>query len=295
LRVQGYSSSTLENYSLAIGRFLEHLDVEGRTPFERRRGAQTSVDHGCLLRFLQKIRGLGVKETTLQGHKSAISSWYEWLIRCGHVDRNPIDMLAPIKTQEVNPDPLPVEDTLKILAEVRLMNWRNLERNRAVLELFYASGIRLNELRMLDASDMVLNDRRPHCVIRYGKGKQQGIGRLTPEAVDAVKAWLPKRSGILRKWEKPAEPALFVSRIGDRLGEWRIWNMVVEVGQKILGRRIHPHQFRHSFCTDLLNNGADLESIRKLARHKNLNTTQKYLAVSTAHLDEAYAKLPRRR
>lgn len=242
---------------------------------------------------MQAVRLTGVKEVTLQGNKSAISTWYKWLIRIGRVDRNPIEMLPALKFQEPNPRPLAVSDTEKVLAGIEQMNWLHSERNRAIIELFYASGIRLNELRMLDVNDLNLDDQRPHVVIRFGKNKTEGIGMLTPPAVEALKAWLPKRSRLIRKWEKGQDwQPLFISRTGDRLCEWRIWNLVVQIGSKVLGKRIHPHQFRHSFCTDLLNRGADLESIRKLARHKKLTTTQKYLAVSTEHLMDAYSKHP---
>lgn len=295
LEVQGYSAKTLEYYGRYLTGFVEHVEAEGKDIFEKDRTSPACVDYGCLLRLLQKLRLTGIKEATLRANKSALSTWYKWLIRLGKVDRNPIEMLPAIKCEEVDPKPLPVEDTLKILDGFRVMKWKHQERNRAILEMFYASGVRLNELHHVDVTDLVLNDARPHVIIRYGKGKKQGVGRLTPPAVQAIREYMPKRAAMLRKWEKPSnwEP-LFLSHIGaNRLCADQIYTIVVETGEKILGRPIHPHQFRHSFCTDLLNNGADLESIRKLARHEQLTTTQKYLNVSTAHLDEAYSKLPR--
>lgn len=296
LTVQGYSPKTLLYYKRYVDFFLDHVGVEAKDVFESDRKAPTFIDYACLLRWMQKIRLNGVKEGTIQQNKSALNSWYKWLIRIGKVERNPAEMLPAIKVPETDPKPLPVGDTERILDGIERMAWRHQERNRAILELFYASGLRLNELRHLDVSDMVLDDARPYCIVRQGKGKKDGIGMLTPPAVEALKAWLVKRARLARKFEKPSDWApLFLSRTGARLGEWRIWNLVVEIGTKILGRRIHPHQFRHSFCTDLLNRGADLESIRKLARHKKLTTTQKYLSVSTEHLGEAYDKHPRNR
>ncbi len=296
LAVQGYSPNTLRNYQRFLKTFTERVNIENKNPFCPDRKDPTFVDHAFLLRWLQAIRMTGVKECVLQSNKSAISSWYEWLIRVGKVERNPVDMLAPIKVPETDPKPLSVADTQLVLEGIGQMTWRDPERNHAILELFYASGLRLNELRHLDIDDLRINDPRPHVIVRQGKGKRDGIGMLTPPAVQALKAYLPKRARLVRKWEKGQDwKPLFLSRTGDRLCEWRIWNMVVQIGLKVLGRRIHPHQFRHSFCTDLLNSGADLESIRKLARHKKLTTTQKYLNVSTEHLMEAYEKHPRMR
>lgn len=293
LTVQGYSSKTLLYYKRYLDHFLAHLDTESKDIFCLDRKAADFVDYSCLLRWMQGLRLTKVKEGTIQQHKSALNTWYKWLIRIGKVERNPIETLPAIKVPEVDPSPLAINDTEKVLQGLDAMTWRHGERNRAILELFYASGLRLNELRHLDMIDLMIDDPRPHVKVRQGKGKKDGIGMLTPPAVEAIKAWLPKRAKILRKFEKGKDWApLFVSRTGDRLCEWRIWDLVVEVGKKILGKRIHPHQFRHSFCTDLLNRGADLESIRKLARHAKLTTTQKYLSVSTEHLMEAYSRHP---
>lgn len=283
-------------YERNLGLFVDHIISEGKDVFAPERNGPNSVDYACLLRWLQKLRLTNIKEVTLQGHKSAVSSWYVWLIRIGKVERNPIEMLPALKIQEVDPRPLAPADTEKILASIRQMNWLHKERNRAILELFYSSGVRLNELRHLDMCDLMMHADDPHIIVRFGKHKRQGIGMLNEYAIEAIQAWLPRRAAILRRWEKPADWApLFVSRVGDRLGEWRIWNMVVQIGSKVLGKRIHPHQFRHSFATDLLNRGADLSSIQKLIRHKKLATVERYLNVSTAHLKQAYELHPRRR
>lgn len=243
---------------------------------------------------MQGIRLTGVKEFSLQANKSALRSWFKWLVQIGKVEWNPIDLMPAIKLPDVDPKPLPVADTLKILESAEaVMDWKFKERNLAMLEAFYASGGRVTEVINLDVTDLVLNHSEPHFIIRLGKGKKDGIGRLTLPAVDAIKAYLPIRARLMRRWEKsPDSGPLFPSKSCKRLDSKSVWNLVGQVGEKVLKRHVHPHQFRHSFCTDLLNNGADLESIRKMARHKHLSTTQKYLSVSTAHLKEAYDKHP---
>lgn len=240
------------------------------------------------------IRLTGVKEFSLQANKTAVSGFYKWLIRLGKLAWNPVEMLAPIKIPEKIPKPIAVKETEKILENAGAIDWKYKERNLAMMEVFYASGIRNAELRALDVSDLRMDEPEPYFIVRLGKGKRDGIGMLNDTAVAAIKAWLPIRAKIVRKWELPATwDALFVSRTGKRMDGWSVWNIVGQAGERVIGKRIHPHQFRHSFCTDLLNRGADLESIRKLARHKQLTTTQKYLEVSTEHLKDAYAKHPR--
>lgn len=296
LAVQGYSLNTIGSYRLYIEGFVGHLGKEGKDIFQPDRKAPDFVDYACLLRWMQAIRLRGVQESSLQGNKSAVSSWYKWLIRIGRVERNPIDMMPAIKVPETDPKPLPVSDMLKLLEGARSMEWErgHRERNLAIFETLYASGLRASELCNLNLPDLALDDDRPYLTVRMGKGKRDGLGRLTPAAVAAIKAYLPIRGRLARRWEKPMEWApLFLSYRAERMDRSRIWAVVNEAGKKILGREIHPHQFRHSFCTDLLNRGANLESIRKLARHKRLETTQKYLDVSLERLDEDYGKHPR--
>lgn len=293
LLVQGHSPVNVDSYRRYLDRFLDHLEAEGRDIFSQERRGPKSVDHGCLLRWLQAIRLTGVKEYSLQANKTAVSSLYRWMIRIGHIERNPIEMMAPIKLPEKAPRAIAVEDTLKVLDGISRMNWVHGERNRAILELFYASGIRCAELKDLDVSDVALEGESPYVSIREGKGKRDGIGLLTPSAVEAIKAYLPFREKILRRWERPSNWApLFLSKSGRRLDSPTIWSIVGDIGEKILGRHIHPHQFRHSFCTDLLNRGVDLMSIKELARHKNLATTQRYLSISRERLKAAYLMHP---
>jgi len=293
LLVQGYSSINTASIKRYLERFINHISAEGKDLFIADRTDPRCVDHGCLLRWLQAIRLTGVKEYSLQANKTSISGFYRWLIRVGRADRNPIEMLAPIKLPKYLPKPIPVGDTEKVLLEAKKMPWINKVRNKAMLEVFYASGIRNSELASLDINDVVLDAPEPYVMIRAGKGKKDGLGMLTPAAVEAIKAYLPIREKMIRKWEKPKDwPPLFLSKSGKRMDKVSIWQIVGEVGQAVLGRHIHPHQFRHSFCTDLLNRGADLMSIKELARHEQLTTTQKYLAVSTERLKEQYAKHP---
>lgn len=287
LLVQGYNPINVAAHKRYLERFVEHVCGEWKNLL--------SIDHACLLRWMQKIRLTGVKEYSLQANKTAASGFYKWLIRLGKAERNPIEMLAPIRLPEQLPKPLPVEDTLKILERAKTKtDWPFPERNRAMLEVLYASGIRRTEIRMLDVTDLHIDGDTPYLMIRQGKGKRDGLGMLTPSAVEALKIYLPTREKLARRMERPkAWPPLFLSRSAKRLDHWTVGHVVDVIGLEVLGRHIHPHQFRHSFCTDLLNRGANLMAIKELARHKQLTTTQKYLAVSTALLKEGYSKHPR--
>lgn len=293
LLVQGYNADNVASHGRYISRFITHVDTEGRDIFCVERNTPKSVDHGCLLRWMQAIRLTGVKEYSLQANKTAASGFYKWLIRIGKAERNPIEMLAAIKLPEYLPKPLAVKDTEKILASVSSAKWAYPERNQAMLEVLYASGIRRRELINLDLTDLAMDDDPPHFLIRQGKGKRDGIGMLTPSAIEALRKWLPERAKMMRRWERPADYApLFLTRSGKRMDYFSVGLIVESVAKGAIGKRVTPHQFRHSFCTDLLNNGANLMSIKELARHKNLTTTQRYLSVSRELLKKNYAKHP---
>lgn len=274
------------NYRKYIEGFVTHIDQESR--------GLSQIDHGVLLRWMQKIRLTGVQERSLQGNKSAVSSWYEWLVRIGKVERNPIKMLAAIKVKKTIPKPLTTEETSLILTKARELRSNEALRNVAILEVLYTSGIRRAELCGLDLTDLKLEGDTPHIVIRAAKGNREAIALVGRSAVEAIKGYLPSRARLCRRLERPgAFAAVFVSRRGERLEGRQIYKIVVDLGWKILGKKITPHQFRHSFATDLLNNGADLMSIKELMRHATLQSTEKYLAVSKERLKAQYMRHPR--
>lgn len=285
LLVQGYNPQTVKQYRTKIIQFLDHIDGEGR--------AWQSVDHGCLLRWLQKIRARGVKESAIQANKSAVSSLYKWLIRVELAERNPIEKLAAIKVPETLPKPIDPKKTEKILDSTEEMAWQFPERNRAILELLYATGGRRSEVVGLDLGDLHLDGDPPHIVIRHGKGKRERLALLTPKAVEAIRAYLPHRmKGVRRPYEGPA---LFVGREGRRLLGRGIYHVCKDIARTVIGQHMTPHQWRHSFATDMMNRGTDLRYLQEMLGHKNLSTTQKYLGVSMDRLRDHYKNHPRMR
>lgn len=266
-----------------INEFLDHIAGEGRT--------WQDVDHGCLLRWLQKIRLRGVKESRLIHSKTAVSQLYRWLIRVDRAERNPIEKLAPIRPPETLPKPIEPKKTAKILDNVTQIEWEFPERNRAILELLYATGARRNEIAQLDLGDLRLDADPPHVLIRCGKGKRERLAMLTPPAVEAIKAYLPYRmKGVRVQYDGPA---LFVGRAGRRLLGRGVYHAVKDSAREIIGQHMTPHQWRHSFATDMLNRGVDLRSLQEMLGHKSLQTTQRYLGVSLERLKDQYKHHPR--
>jgi site-specific recombinase XerD len=283
LLVQGYNPQYVAQSRTMINEFLEHISSEGRV--------WQDVDHGCLLRWMQKIRLRGVKESRLQHSKTAVSQLYRWLIRIDKAEKNPIEKLASIRIQETLPKPIEPKKTAKILDNVTQMEWEFPERNRAILELLYATGGRRAELAGLDIDDLHLDADPPHVLIRNGKGKRERLALLTPPAVEAIKAYMPYRMKGVRK---PYDGhALFVGREGRRLLGRGIYHVVKNAARDLADVKMTPHQWRHSFATDMLNRGTDLRYLQEMLGHRSLQTTQRYLGVSTERMRDQFRNHPR--
>jgi integrase/recombinase XerC len=163
-------------------------------------------------------------------------------------------------------------------------------RDRAIMELLYSSGLRLAELVGLDLPDLDLRDRTVRVL---GKGRKTRLVPVGRKAVDALQAWLQERGGIA----KPGESALFVGRGGRRLGSRAIQVRVAGWARRQgLGVHVHPHLFRHSFASHLLESSGELRGVQELLGHADISTTQIYTHLDFQHLARIYdASHPRAR
>ena len=224
-------------------------------------------------------RGLGGR--SLQRELSALRAFFRHLLRHGEVDHNPAaDVQAP-KTARKLPRTLDVEQITRL---VSIPGDDPLAvRDRAILELFYSSGLRLAELVALDMRDVA--DMRQGRVRVTGKGRkvrEVPVGRC---AIAALEAWLRERQG----WKKRDEDALFLSRQGRRLTPRSVQARVRHHAraQGIAGG-VHPHMLRHSFASHLLESSGDLRAVQELLGHADISTTQIYTHLDFQHLAQVY-------
>lgn len=160
-------------------------------------------------------------------------------------------------------------------------------RDRAILELLYASGLRVSELVGLDLRAVNFGDGM---VLVRGKGNKERIVPFGSKAKQAITEYLPAREKILHEW-KTSSPALFLNARGQRLTARSVGRLVkAYVRQWGPNVRVSPHSLRHAFASHLLTEGADLRAIQEMLGHKSLGTTQKYTQVSIKHLMEVYDK-----
>ncbi len=286
--------------------FLRHLISERR--LSTHTASSYRIDLACLVVFCDKqaiddwsqVDGQRVREFAAAEHRRGISprsiqrrlsatrSFFNYLVREGTIKNNPgIDIQAP-KGKKRLPATLDADQMAKLL-EFRADATLDV-RDKAIMELFYSSGLRLSELVNLDLPDVDLRDRT---VRLLGKGNKTRIVPIGRYAIDALNAWLKERVFI----STPEATAVFVARTGERIGPRIIQQRLAEWAKKQgLGVHIHPHMFRHSFATHLLESSQDLRGVQELLGHANIATTQVYTHLDFSHLAKIYdAAHPRAR
>lgn len=230
----------------------------------------------------------GASPASLARLLSTLRSFYHWLIREGDADHNPaLDVRAP-KRRRPLPKTLDVDQVAQLLAgdeETPLAC-----RDRAIMELFYSSGLRLSELVGLDTHDLDLAGGEIQVLGKGRKQRRLPVGRY---AKTALKRWL-----VLREdWAPAGENALFISRRGRRLAPNSVAQRLKHWARKRgLGANLHPHKLRHSFATHLLESSGDLRAVQELLGHADISTTQIYTHLDFQRLAEVYdAAHPRAR
>jgi integrase/recombinase XerC len=238
--------------------------------------------------YLSYLYRQKVKKVTVNRKVSSLRAFYKYVLRTGKIKNNPAEMIQTLKTEKYMPIFLSVDEMFELLKAQDESSVLSL-RNRAMLEIFYSSGLRLSELAGLDLIDLDFNQK---LIKVRGKGRKERIVPVGGPALKAVQEYLGK-IGEIRKdtsgdiFKKP----LFLNARGERITTRSIARIVNEITSKSgIGRKISPHALRHSFATHLLNAGADLRSIQELLGHESLSTTQKYTAVNINRMMEIYDK-----
>jgi len=253
------------------------------------------LDEAQLRRYAAAAHRGGLAPRSIQRRLSALRTFFGFLIREGVLKRSPAaDVRAPKGAKRL-PQALDVDRMARLLdapVAARAAPAALDARDRAMLELFYSSGLRLAELVGLDLPDLDLADRTVRVL---GKGGKARIVPVGSQAAAAVRAWLKERVALAA----PEERALFVGRNGARLGV-RAVQLRVDAWARRQGLdvKVHPHLFRHSFATHLLESSHDLRGVQELLGHANISTTQVYTHLDFQHLariyDEAHPRARRR-
>jgi integrase/recombinase XerC len=224
----------------------------------------------------------GLAPRTIQRRLSAARTFFRYLLREKHVRRNPAQSVSAPRGKKRLPDNLDADRMARLLdipGDEPLVN-----RDRAILELLYSSGLRLAELAGLDLGDVHVHDATVHVT---GKGSKDRIVPVGSRALEALARWHRSRGSLAAT----GETALFVSTRGTRLSRRSIQSRVDYWARRQgIDTRVYPHLFRHSFATHLLESSHDLRGVQELLGHANISTTQVYTHLDFQHLAQIYDK-----
>ena len=239
------------------------------------------VDHLAVRAYLAHLARRKLSRSSIARHLSAMRSFFRYLMREAVVDANPARTVATPKREKHLPSVMQPSDVALLIEQPDTSTPLGL-RDRAFLELLYASGLRIAELVGIDIDDVEL---RARLVKVRGKGAKERIVPFGSKAEEAIRAWLAAR-------DAPAEEeSLFVNYRGERITARSVRRLFDGyVRDAALRAGISPHSMRHSFATHLLNAGADLRTIQELLGHASLSTTQKYTHLNDWELMKVYRK-----
>lgn len=243
------------------------------------------LDHLLIRGFLAQRLKSSSARSAARG-LSSLRGWTRYLKQMGYIDSNPALLVDAPKLPKLLPRPLDVEDAVAMCDQPVPQTQASQARDHAILELLYASGLRVAELAGLDLHDLDLAAMQVRVV---GKGHKERLVPFGPPAQQALVQWLAQRSQ--QKIKVTDEQSLFLGLRGARITTRVIRRLVHKAGLAVGARgHAHPHRLRHSFATHLLEGGADLRAIQELLGHASLSTTQRYTKVSLQHLLETYDK-----
>ncbi len=275
---KGVSLNTLEAYSRDLVRYVE---------FEQDAGIKTIKDitSDDVITYLGSLRKGGLTANSVNRGLAALRGFYKYLLRENIVVGNPVANIELARVWMRLPDTLSMEEMNLLLRQPDTNTFSGI-RDKAMLELMYATGIRVSELISLTINSI---NWQVGYLITIGKGKKERIVPIGKTAIDSLDRYV---KDIRQKFlKKTATNILFLNRYGRGLTRQGFWKIVRKYVNKAgLQKKVHPHTFRHSFATHLLEGGADLRSVQVMLGHADISTTQIYTHITGERLKKIHKK-----
>jgi integrase/recombinase XerD len=277
---KGLAKNTIVSYQRDLNSYMNYLlTVEGVKDWN-------DVRRPNIMHFLGHLRQEGKSSRTLARHIASIRSFHQFLLREKTTEQDPSIHIETPQPERTLPKVLSMEEVEALLDAPKSSDAFGL-RDRAMLELLYATGMRVSELINLDISDVHANMGFVRCV---GKGNKERIIPIGKTALHAVEDYLQKGRGKLVS-KKNRTDSLFLNHHGGRLTRQGFWKILKRLAQEAnIQKELTPHTLRHSFATHLLMNGADLRSVQEMLGHADISTTQIYTHVTNVRLKDVYSK-----
>jgi integrase/recombinase XerD len=281
---KGFSENTVAAYRNDLHQLASFIEEEAA-----KRGTippWAAFDRQAMLSYLLELKGRGYAATTVARKVAAVKSFFGFMVAEGVIKDNPTQGVSSTKVGKSLPKPISIAQVHRLLEQPTKQSAPEAKRDRAMLELLYATGMRVSELVSLNLADLDTEGGFVRC---FGKGHKERLIPIYERAVRAVKEYLTEARPHLT--HDSEEKALFLNRRGERLTRQGLWQILKGYAKSAeLGVEITPHTLRHSFATHMLSGGADLRSVQELLGHANISTTQVYTHLTTEHVRRAYEK-----
>jgi integrase/recombinase XerD len=275
---KGLAKNTIEAYSHDLNRFSDYLKAKGIQDI-------LNVGKFDVRAFLLVLKRQGLSTKTISRNLVAIRTFFKFLIQEGILEANPIEEVGSPTVAKTLPEILTLKEVEELLEQPNIKTPLGI-RDRAMLEMLYATGMRVSELTRLPMNQVNLEGGY---VLIYGKGSKERMVPLGSEAMKWLALYLRMARGRFAK--RKESNALFISRSGKGMSRQRFWRSLKEYGRRAgIRKRISPHLLRHSFASHLLERGADLRSVQIMLGHVDISTTQIYTHVTGERLKKIHQR-----
>lgn len=275
---KGLARTTLEAYSQGLNRFFAFLKKKGIQEVR-------SVNKLEVRAFLLSLKREGLSIKTVAKNLVVLRTFFRFLVQEGVLRLNPVEEIESPKVTRTLPEVLTLREVESLLEQPNLQTPLGI-RDRAMLEMLYATGMRVSELTRLQTHQVNVEGGY---VLLFGKGSKERVVPLGKEAIQWVNLYSKEARGRLSKGRE--SPFLFINRMGREMSRQMFWKNIKAYARKAgIQKRITPHLLRHSFATHLLERGADLRSVQLMLGHVDISTTQIYTQVTGERLKKVHQK-----
>ena len=286
---KGFSQNTSSAYRNDLSQFVEFLQHNGVGASKGSESVDwTAVDVDTLNHYITDLKERkGYRNATAARKVASVKSFFGFLAENGIITEDPTESLGTPKVGRSLPKYLSEEEVSRLLDEGYKPGTNEGQRDAVMMELLYATGLRVGELVSLNMGDVNTEESYVRCM---GKGSKERIVHLYPKALQELKKYM-KTSRPVMLGKRKEEQALFVNHRGERLTRQWVWSVLKNYAQAAgIKSSITPHTLRHSFATHLLQNGASLRHVQELLGHSSISTTQVYTHLTSPYVREEYEK-----
>lgn len=281
---KGFSENTIVAYRNDLNQLAYF--AEGETARNEVTPSWANFTRQGMLSYLLNLKERGYADTTAARKVAAAKSFFGFMVAEGNIRTNPTENMSSPSVGKVLPKPISISQVRQLLEQPAKLSTAEAKRDRVMLELLYASGMRISELVSLNMGDV---DTKGGYVRCFGKGNKERIIPIYEQVAQAVTKYIEETRPRLARGKN--DPALFLNPRGERLTRQGFWQKLKEYAKSAnLSAQVSPHTLRHSFATHMLSGGADLRSVQELLGHANISTTQVYTHLTTDHIRRAYEK-----